>query len=104
MEDFFAHPAFHLIGVVIVCAVAFAVAALLGIFAIALVVTLSPATHYSKPKTDMVLATYRRDYHTAEGKRIKIGGDLRISRILGFSWKTRWIAGVLLFEPHTEER
>lgn len=104
MEAFFSHPAFQMIGVLVVCAIAFAVVSLAAIFAIALIVTLFPSWHYRKAKSDMVLTTYRRDYETAEGDRIKIAPDLRISRILGFSWKTRWIVGAVLFEPYTEDR
>lgn len=104
MEAFFSHPAFQMIGVLVVCVIAFAAVAIAAIFAIALIVTFFPSWHYSKAKSDMVLTTYRRDCTTAEGNRIKIAPDLRISRILGFSWKTRWIIGAVLFEPHTEDR
>lgn len=97
MADILASPYFAWLGI--------AVAGLLsGIFLLGLVavfvmfwLAFKPKLHLRAPKTDLVFSTYDADVRTGEGNRFKIAADLRVARIVGLSWRDRWVFGLLTF-------
>lgn len=55
-----------------------------------------------KPKTEIIWSTYRGDVRTGEGKRVKCNKDLRITSLVGVSWRSRWLFGIMTFKRDTE--
>lgn len=58
-----------------------------------------PSFHYRKPETHFVMSVYRGDVRDGEGRRIKRAPDLRIRRIVGLSWRCKFILGLVLLDP-----
>ncbi len=97
MNELLSWPGFYWTGVVVIGIGLTAFAAIACVVLIVLVATLFPKFHCRAPETRMILSTYRTDCYTGEGGHIKSGSDLRISRIIGLSWKVKWVFGLIVF-------
>lgn len=91
-------PGFYWIGAVVAGIVVVALLAILAILAMVVIASIRLKFHCRKPATNMVLSAYRADITSGEGRPIKAAEDLRVARILGCSWKLKWVFGLLIFE------
>jgi hypothetical protein len=89
------------IGVAVLLALAIAAATILVIAA--LWWHFGPAFHCRALETEMIWSTYRGDVRTGEGERIKCAPDLRIGHLVGVSWRTRWLFGLVLIKREPQK-
>ncbi|WP_439398774.1 hypothetical protein ACRQ5Q_15325 [Bradyrhizobium sp. PMVTL-01] len=99
MADLLAWSGFYWVGVMVVLAIVTALVVVAGAALVVCVIAFFPKFHCRAPATRMILSTYRTDCYTGEGHHIKSGSDLRISRIIGLSWKVKWVFGLIVFGP-----
>lgn len=72
--------------------------AFLGIMAIGVWKLYGPELHARRPKSRMVVSTYRRDVQDGEGRDIKCAPDLELGYMIGISWRLKWFFGIITWE------
>lgn len=56
-----------------------------------------PRFHCRRPGAINVWSSYRSNIRGREGQRIMVADDLRITRLIGCSWRWRWFFGLVMF-------
>jgi hypothetical protein len=51
-----------------------------------------------KPGAINIWSNYRSDIRSGDGERIKGAPDLRVTRLIGVAWRSRWYFGAVVFE------
>lgn len=98
MTNLLAWPYFQWIGLIVVAVAATAVLVCAVVLVVVLFAEYGPKVHCRAPDTEMIVSTFRGDVRTGEGQRVKCAADLKISHIIGLSWRTKLIFGLLRLE------
>jgi hypothetical protein len=90
-------PYFAYFGMFIAALIAVAILGFCVVVALVAWQEYGPEIHCRKPRSRMVLSTYRGDITDGEGKPIKCAPDISVTKLIGTSWKLKFFFGLMLF-------